>query len=153
MSSSQSDDYDILTLIMKPNNPVNTTLATEDGKVYYTAFTEHGKTTRTEVRNATEEIIAVLDWRDVLPDKVTFGHHKTCSIWDWMKKSHIPLKKYAKVPLMRLYDRILTSLYSDLTFHDEQGRRYTWKGNTVGQSFEVSQWHHLVYYSMLIAIL
>ena len=94
MSSSQSDDYDILTLIMKPNNPVNTTLATEDGKVYYTAFTEHGKTTRTEVRNATEEIIAVLDWRDVLPDKVTFGHHKTCSMWDWMKKSYVPFKKY-----------------------------------------------------------
>ncbi|KAK7690587.1 hypothetical protein QCA50_005685 [Cerrena zonata] len=114
-----SSDEDVLSLIMTPNVPVNTTLATEDGKVYYTIFTEHGKTSRTQVRNAHEEIIASLEWRDTLPDKVTFGRNKPVSIWDWMKKSVIPFKH-------------------DLTFQDEQGRQYRWKGNSVGRSLELS---------------
>ena len=93
MDSSEPDD-EIITLIMRPNVPVNTTLATEDGKVYYTVFTEHGKTSKTQVRNADDEIIALLEWRDTLPDKVTFGHNKPCSIWNWMKKSIVPFKQY-----------------------------------------------------------
>ena len=89
-----SSDENVLTLVMKPNNPANTTLATEDGEVYYTSYTEHEKTSRTQVRNADDEIIASLEWRDTLPDKVTYGSSKPCSIWDWMKKSIIPFKQY-----------------------------------------------------------
>ena len=97
-----SSDENVLTLVMKPNNPANTTLATEDGEVYYTSYTEHEKTSRTQVRNADDEIIASLEWRDTLPDKVTYGSNKPCSIWDWMKKSIIPFKQYVIPSRMKI---------------------------------------------------
>ena len=85
---------DVLTLVMNPYNPANTTITAENGVVYYTSFTKHdGKTSSTEVRNSNNGVIASLEWRGILPDQVTFGRHYRVSIWRWMEKSFIPFRQ------------------------------------------------------------
>ena len=60
---------DNLALTLTPDNVSNTILVTEDGGRLYTVTTEHGeKATVTQVRNSKDEVIASLEWRDVLPD-------------------------------------------------------------------------------------
>ena len=84
-----------LSLALTPDNVSNTTLISEeDGQRLYTVITEHTKkTTVTSVRNAEDEIIASLEWRDVLPDKVTIRDKKTILMTEWMKRSVIPFKE------------------------------------------------------------
>ena len=88
----QADE--ILVLTLTPDNPCNTTLVSHTGQILYIVSTEHTKkTTTTTVRNANQEVIASLEWRDVRPDRVTFGDKKDVSLADWMKKSIIPFKE------------------------------------------------------------
>lgn len=83
-----------LTLTLTPNNVSNTTLISEDGRRLYTVITEHTKkATVTSVRNFRDEVIASLEWRDVLPDKVTIGERKPVLMTEWMKRSVIPFKE------------------------------------------------------------
>ena len=77
-----------LTLTLSPDNPVNTKLLNEDGKALYTVHTEHGKSaTLTHVQNTDDEVLASLEWRDVLPDKVTLGSKAPMSLRDWLHTS------------------------------------------------------------------
>lgn len=84
-----------LELALTPDNVSNTTLISEeDGQRLYTVITEHTKkATVTSVRNAEDEVIASLEWRDVLPDKVIIGERKPMSMTEWMKRSVIPFKE------------------------------------------------------------
>ncbi|GJE96542.1 hypothetical protein PsYK624_127390 [Phanerochaete sordida] len=108
-----------LVLTLAPDNVSNATLTAEDGTVLYTVSTAHGDKTTTSVRNASDEVLATLEWRDVLPDRVAVGGAKQISMGDWMKRSMIPFK-------------------DDITFTDDQGRKYKWRGNSAGRSFELS---------------
>ncbi|KAI0806280.1 hypothetical protein BC629DRAFT_1486675 [Irpex lacteus] len=113
------DVHDILTLTLTIDNPCNTTLVSQTGVNLYSVSTESTKkTTTTTVRNASGEVIASLEWRDVRPDRVTYGSKKDISLADWMKKSIIPFK-------------------DDISFTDDDGRKYKWKGNSAGRSFEL----------------
>ena len=68
---------DVLTLTLTRDNPCNTTLVSHTGATLYSVSTEHTKkTTTTTVRNANDEVIASLEWRDVRPDRVTYGNKK-----------------------------------------------------------------------------
>ncbi|OBZ72091.1 hypothetical protein A0H81_07868 [Grifola frondosa] len=66
-----SESITTLTLIL--DNPCNSTISDADGKALYFVFTEHGAKTTTQVRNADNEVLASLEWRDVLPDRVVLG--------------------------------------------------------------------------------
>lgn len=88
------DVHDILTLTLTLDNPCNTTLVSQTGVNLYSVSTESTKkTTTTTVRNASGEVIASLEWRDVRPDRVTYGSKKDISLADWMEKSIIPFKE------------------------------------------------------------
>ncbi|KAI0087303.1 hypothetical protein BDY19DRAFT_244750 [Irpex rosettiformis] len=109
----------ILSLTLLLDNPCNTTLVSQTGQTLYTVSTEHTKkATTTIVRNVDQEVVASLEWRDVRPDRVTFGNKKDISLADWMKKSILPFK-------------------DDLMFTDDEGRKYKWKGNSAGRSLEL----------------
>jgi len=109
----------LLTLTLTRDNVSNCDLVDDNGKVYYQVITEHtDKSTTTTIRNASNEIIASLEWRDTLADKVTYGQGKPMSLWDWMKKSYIPFN-------------------DTISFTDESKRSYKWKGNTSGRSLEL----------------
>lgn len=109
-----------LALTLSPDNVSNTTLVSETGERLYIVITEHTKKdTITTVRNARDDVIASLEWRDVLPDRVIFGDTKPTSMAEWMRRSVIPFK-------------------DDITFTDDEGRKYKWKGNSAGRSFELS---------------
>ena len=82
-----------LVLTLAPDNVSNATLTAENGERLYTVSTDHAEKTVTTVRNAKDEVLATLEWRDVLPDRVTLGDGKQISIGDWMKKSMIPFKE------------------------------------------------------------
>jgi hypothetical protein len=85
---------DSLQLTLTRDNPCNTTLVSQAGETLYSVVTEHvKKTSTTSVRNARDEIIASLEWRDVRPDRVTYRDNKQISMADWMKKSMVPFKE------------------------------------------------------------
>ncbi|TDL26379.1 hypothetical protein BD410DRAFT_812844 [Rickenella mellea] len=97
------------TLTLEPDNPVNTTLLDEDRKAIYVVETEHkGPTTLTRVKDANGEVLATLEWRDVLPDKVTIG-----------KNAQISLSSCT------------------VSFKDDVGRKYTWEGNGPGMQLQL----------------
>ena len=89
-------------LTLSPDNPCNTTLLNEDGKELYHVHTEHGSATTTFVKDADGQVLASLEWRDVLPDKVTLGQNSKgpMSIPDWLHTSLVPfyLKECVRRP-------------------------------------------------------
>lgn len=86
---------EITTLTLTPDNPCNTTLFASSGDALYSVVTESTKkTTFTTVRNAGDEIIGSLEWRDVLPDRVTIGASvQAVSLNEWVRKSRVPFKE------------------------------------------------------------
>ncbi|KAI0749592.1 hypothetical protein C8Q80DRAFT_1218717 [Daedaleopsis nitida] len=108
------------TLTLSPDNPSNGSVYDEDGKALYRVYTEHGKATFTHVENADEDVLASLEWRDVLPDRVTLGKKGPMSLRDWLRTSLVPF--YLK---------------HDVTFKDDSGRKYKWQGNSPGRALEL----------------
>lgn len=87
-------ESEITTFTLSPDNPCNTTITRSTGDAVYSIVTEHtSKTTVTVVRNAGDEIIGSLEWREVLPDRVTIGSNKPVSLGDWLKKSKVPFRE------------------------------------------------------------
>ncbi|GJE94564.1 hypothetical protein PsYK624_107340 [Phanerochaete sordida] len=118
-----SRDAEITTLTFSPDNPCNTTITSSEGDVLYNVVTEiTKKTTYTQVRDADDEVIASLEWREMLSDRVTIGDRRPVPFSDWMKKSMIPFKE-------------------QVSFVDEQGRKYRWKGIGSGRSVELYSDH------------
>ncbi|KAI0787947.1 hypothetical protein C8Q74DRAFT_1196903 [Fomes fomentarius] len=108
------------TLSLSPNNPCNTTLYDADEKALYTVSTEHGKETTTYVKNADEGVLASLQWRDVVPDRVTLGKKAPVSLRDWLHTSIVPF--YLK---------------DNVSWKDDSGRKYKWRGNAPGRALEL----------------
>ena len=89
-----SSNAKITTLTFTPDNPCNTTITSATGEALYSVDTKiTNNTTCTQVRNASNEVIGSLEWREVLPDKVTVKNRSPVSFGDWMKKSMIPFKE------------------------------------------------------------
>ncbi|KAF8883018.1 hypothetical protein BD779DRAFT_1612370 [Infundibulicybe gibba] len=110
---------DILTLILEPDNPCNTSIMDEDGsELMYRVSTEHGKETVTRVKNAAGEVIASWEWKDVRSDIITLGNGTPVPTSTWLRKSMIPFK-------------------DTVTFQGFSGRKYKWKGNGPGMQFEL----------------
>ena len=85
---------EITTLTLTPDNPTNTTITRAPGDIVYSIVTEDTNKARfTTIRDAGDDIIGSLEWRDVLPDRVMVGTGRPISIWEWLKKSKIPFKE------------------------------------------------------------
>lgn len=96
------------TLTLTPDNPCNTTITTSSGHVLYTAVTEHTKLAKfTQVRNASDEVLGVLEWRDVLADRVTIDGGRPVPFYEWVKKSLVPFREC--VPSFTLFAEMLTT--------------------------------------------
>ncbi|KAI0696785.1 hypothetical protein BC835DRAFT_1414020 [Cytidiella melzeri] len=110
------DGAEVTTFTLSPDNPCNTIITRSTGDAVYSVVTEHTtKATFTTVRDAGDEIIGSLEWREVLPDKVTIGSNRPVSLGDWLKKSKVPFKDVA-------------------SFVDDEGRKYKWKGLAPGSA-------------------
>ncbi len=89
-----ADSDEITTFTFSRDNPCNTTISRSPGEVVYSIVTENApKATFTIVRDAGDEIIGSLEWRDVLSDRVTIGSNRPVPLSDWVKKSRIPFKE------------------------------------------------------------
>lgn len=87
-------EEEVLSLTLTPDNPSNTTLVSQTGETLYVVVTERTKEAMfTQVRNTKDEIVASLEWRDVLSDKVTFGDKKPITMFEWMRRSIVPFKE------------------------------------------------------------
>lgn len=85
---------ELLSLTLTPDNPCNAHLVSETGQTLYTVVTDTTKkATITQVRNAKDEVIASLEWRDVLSDKVTYGDRNPVRMFEWMRRSIVPFKE------------------------------------------------------------
>ncbi|KAJ3552843.1 hypothetical protein NM688_g3935 [Phlebia brevispora] len=119
MANTLLPPSDILTFTLTPDNPTNTSITNAVGETIYTVVTDRTKkSTYTQVRDVSDEVIGSLEWRDVLADRVRVGNSKPMSLWDWMKKSPVPFKDQA-------------------VFMDERGRKYKWKGLAPGLSLQL----------------
>ncbi len=94
MDDTPAAPSDVLVLTLAPDNPTNTSITNAAGDVLYTVVTDHLKrSTWTQVRDADDEVIGSLEWRDVLADRVRIGDRKPMSLWDWLRKSPVPFKE------------------------------------------------------------
>lgn len=79
--------------IFETPNPCNTRIYGEDGEMLYYVNTVHPKgRTITYVRNEQDDIVASLEWRELLSDKVTIAKNKPTTMGSWMSRSPIPYK-------------------------------------------------------------
>lgn len=83
-----------LTLTFSSANPCNTTLKSPSGDVVYRAVTEIKQDKiNTYVRNAEDEVIAGLSWRDNVSDRVTVKGKPIVAFSQWLKRNHVPFKE------------------------------------------------------------
>lgn len=89
-----SSSTEITNLTFRPDNPCNTTVTSATDDALYSVMTEiTKKATYTQVRDANDEVIGSLEWREVLPDRVTIKDRMPISFSDWLKKSFVPFKE------------------------------------------------------------
>lgn len=84
---------DATTFRLTPGNPCNTTITSPNGDILYRVHTEFTPKTITHVKNANDEEIGTLEWRETLSDRVTIKGGEAMSFSSWMHKSHIPFKE------------------------------------------------------------
>ncbi|KAJ3797617.1 hypothetical protein GGU11DRAFT_58840 [Lentinula aff. detonsa] len=109
-----------LNLILESDNPYNTNMYDErDGRILYQVMTEQQHETVTRVRNVDGETIASWQWRDPKPDIIVLGNGNPVPLNTWLKRSIMPFK-------------------DSVTFQDQIGRHFKWKGWGTGPPLEVS---------------
>lgn len=88
------DTAEISILTLSPDNPWNTTITSANGDELYSVVTERTeKAIFTTVRDVREEVIGSLEWREVLPDRVTVGAQRPISMAGWLKRSKVPFRE------------------------------------------------------------
>ena len=110
---SESPDATMTILSFTPDNPCDTTITcAADGSTLYRVTTELRKGGKvTNVYGSQGTVIASLEWRSTLPDKVKIKDDQPMSITGWLKKSSIPFNEY--VPL-RPFCSIAVSTSSEI---------------------------------------
>jgi len=84
--------------------------------VLYTSRTDHKqKEVTTCIKNASEGVIATLEWRSMLPDRVRVGQAKRVWVWSWMKRNLFRKIKYVYL-------------------RDDKGKGFMWKGKATSPS-------------------
>lgn len=85
-----SDNTTIYEFTFTPDNPSNTTITDEAGRVVYKVETVFpGSKTISRVCDANGDVLAALEWREFRSDRLTRGRSKEISLGDWLKKSRI----------------------------------------------------------------
>ena len=85
-----SSDNSLYELTLTPDNPSNTTITDEQGRVVYRVETVFpGSKTITQVRDANNDVLAALEWHEFRSDRLTRGRGKEIALNDWLKKSRI----------------------------------------------------------------
>ncbi|KAJ7593394.1 hypothetical protein C8J56DRAFT_1003137 [Mycena floridula] len=107
-----------LTLILSPDDPCNTNIFIEDGRIMYQVATDFGRRTITRVLNGAGERIASWEWRDVRSDIITLGQTPPVAVNTWLRKSVVPFK-------------------DTIRFQDHTGQGFKWKGGHSGLQFEL----------------
>jgi hypothetical protein len=80
-----------LTLILDPDCPWNCTLDDPEGYIIYDVKTAiKTETNYTFIRDGSDQVIATLKWRDVLPDMIMITEGQFMSVNSWLKKSLMP---------------------------------------------------------------
>ncbi|KIK62440.1 hypothetical protein GYMLUDRAFT_499412 [Collybiopsis luxurians FD-317 M1] len=106
-----------LNLIIESENPYNTNMYDEqDGRILYQVMTESTPDAVTQVRNIDGETIASWQWRE--PRAITFASGYPVPLGSWLKKSIMPFK-------------------DSVTFQDQVGRHFKWKGLGTGLPLEL----------------
>jgi|ERR1700735_129432 hypothetical protein len=84
-----------LILTLDPDCPWNCTLDDQQGYIVYDVRTVvKTDTNYTFIRDAADEAIATLRWREVLPDMIMLAEHRFVSVNSWLKKSLVPFNLY-----------------------------------------------------------
>lgn len=85
-----------LILTMDPDHPANTTFYTPSGNILYAVATRRESASKnaamrvyTDVRNQYDELIATLEWRDVVSDKMSIRDKGEMTMTSWVKKGFL----------------------------------------------------------------
>ncbi|EJF64669.1 hypothetical protein DICSQDRAFT_133398 [Dichomitus squalens LYAD-421 SS1] len=104
------------TFTLSPDNPSNATIYDASGRALYTVATRRlWSGTTTYVMNVNGSVLASLEERDFLPNRVTIG-----------KKPPVPLRNWLHTSLADL------SANANVSVKDALGRKYKWRGYAPG---------------------
>ncbi|KAM5538532.1 hypothetical protein V8D89_007865 [Ganoderma adspersum] len=106
------------TFTLSPDDPSNTTISDTgpDGTALYSVSTRRRWSgTTTYVANVHGAVLASLERRFVLNDRVILGWNQPVSLREWMRMG-LPNKHSIM----------------ETSFRDESGRKYKWRGHTIG---------------------
>ncbi|KAM5538533.1 hypothetical protein V8D89_007866 [Ganoderma adspersum] len=110
-----------VTLTLAPDNVSNATIHDASGGALYAVSTQLGwSTSTTQVNNVHGEVVATLEWRDLLPNRLTLGKKPPISLRNWLQTSLVS-----------------HSSKGNASFKDDSGRKYQWKGTTYSKTLEL----------------
>nr|VWO99783.1 Zn(2)-C6 fungal-type domain-containing protein [Ganoderma boninense] len=105
------------TFTLFPDDPANTTISDTgpDGTALYTVSTRRRwNGTTTYIANVHGEVLASLERRFILDDRIILGRNQPISLRDWI---HMGLPNKNSI--------------METSFRDESGRKYKWRGHLV----------------------
>ncbi|PPQ63929.1 hypothetical protein CVT24_010327 [Panaeolus cyanescens] len=110
----------LLVLVLTPDNPCNTTITNQETEeVIFHVSTEHdSKRSTTFLKDANGNTLASWEWHDVRSDTVKLGDAEPVPSSAWLHKSIIPF-------------------VDTVTFKDDTGRQFKWKGLSGGAQLEL----------------
>ena len=128
-------------LILTPDDASNATIYDASGEAVYTVTTQLGwSASTTQAENISGEVVAMVEWRDVLPNRLTLGKKPPTSLRNWLQTSLVPYSSrgFVILPLL-LPNRTFYSFaaHRNASFKDDSGRKYQWKGTTFSRTLEV----------------
>lgn len=104
--SSESPATVILTLT--PDNVSNATIHDTFGGALYIVSTQLGwSTSTTQVKNVDGEVVAALEWRDILPNRLTLGKKPPTSLRSWLQTSLVPHSSKEFVAITLSEERVI----------------------------------------------
>lgn len=81
----------VVTLTLAPDDVLNATLQDAEGAALYSVSTAMGLyATTTQVKRSNGEILATVQWREMLPNRLTLGKKPSTSLNSWLQTSQVP---------------------------------------------------------------
>ncbi|KAL5519576.1 hypothetical protein ACEPAH_1259 [Sanghuangporus vaninii] len=135
----QPDSEDIFALTLSPDNPSNTTITNPAGDILYTAETlfPRGKESSyaiTHVCGNKGQTIAALEWKDISSDLVGLGEE---AVELDAEGDAVGLKKGKEIKLTQWMKSSIVPFDTSVSFRDEKGKKYKWKGYGTGETLEL----------------
>ncbi|TBU32514.1 hypothetical protein BD311DRAFT_714237 [Dichomitus squalens] len=118
---SESSPPTTTTLTLTPDDVLNATLCDGEGTaLYFVSTTPSLYTTTTQVTRSNGELLATVEWRDMLPNRLRLGKKPPTTLNNWLQTALVPFASKGNA-----------------SFKDDSGRKYKWQGAAYANTLEL----------------